>query len=1161
MITQTFDLNMIPSSAPVVVHVDQYDHGEGRFIISLYNGDTPYTPTGTAIIQGSKPDGKGFEYSATLSGNTVTANLTEQMTAVYGIVRAQIVITETSGRTGTFVFNMDVQKSALPADADMSHSEYQIVEELLEDVQQAAADAAQSAEDADASAEDSEAWAVGTRDGVPVTSDDPTYHNNSKWWAEHGGGGGGSAHTIVNAKGQDMTNRAALKFANMKVTDDATHNQTVVESGSIITITTTESTLYGQNVTLSDGTTTLTETFSNSGVAVFYGVSLTGNLSISSSDGTDTAIGSLTVPYFGIFEKDISFWSATIAVTTTTADFDGLTVYAKKNGVTKGSAVFSSGSASITVPETGSYTLEVTQDWHTYTSQAVTVSAQTTYNASIDGFKAPISLSTPTTDFYSQNIAVSLDGNPITTSLAFDNTGAASFDALVAGTYVFTLTYQGEPYTATVVVTTETSYSGVIKMWTATIKVTASSQLYSQSVTVYKGSTSVGTVTLDATGKADILVHEAGTYYVKGVYDGWTYSTDAISVSAETDYPVTLDVFICTLSISTTSSELYSQTITVTKGGSTVGTTAFSAQGAATFRVHETGTYTLTCTYGGEDYSESITIVAGDDGTTKSISIETDLILSNWLTEAGLDPSDYADFAAVEADEAAVRKLMTIHDAVDYLATARAGDELMEDVINSDICAKWINLRDYALDTLYANSDIAAEMDTADKYFYGEWCIIDDTTTPVTWGAKGNVPTMTSNTVPYGTASAYQVFDENSGTSASGTDFSYQFIVPVCVRKFESNISDGMLQYSDDGSTWTDISTPSTNTGYHLYYRVHYSSSKTVHTVQFYGREMKDLSPAMTADNAPYNEASASSIYASGREAWKAFDKKSVSGDSTLPASNFTSNDYYLQYKFDRAVTINRTYLNFGLMGTCSYKVHVKGSNNPSGTWDELYVEDVSATGASGSVTNFIINQPINNAQAYQYYRITLENSPSTICHVANTYGIFFRDWRFLAFDYSEYDWDTNYPRKFILDHGLEVMPLINVKGGGGARPYYSKDDLVYVLNGSGDGYTNYSWSTTDDSIQSRYDRLVYIPGAKLIKTSASHEKTCFTRVRPSKSPAQDNTTYNDNDLIASDSILLPINTFPQIIDISEVNQDFYVQFGLGYWKTGTASYSEMWLE
>lgn len=163
MITQEFNLNMIPDSAPVIVHCDQYDDGTGRLIIKLYKGTTTYSPSGTAIIQGMKPDGRGFAYDATLSGNTVIANLTEQMTAIAGRVSCQIVVSETSGRTGTFVFYLDVQKSALPADSDMSKSEYQIVEQAIED---------------------SEAWAVGKRNGQPVTSEDETYHNNAKYYAE-----------------------------------------------------------------------------------------------------------------------------------------------------------------------------------------------------------------------------------------------------------------------------------------------------------------------------------------------------------------------------------------------------------------------------------------------------------------------------------------------------------------------------------------------------------------------------------------------------------------------------------------------------------------------------------------------------------------------------------------------------------------------------------------------------------------------------------------------------------------------------------------------------------------------------------------------------------------------------------------------------------------
>ena len=136
-ITQTFNLNLIPSGAPIVIHCDQYDVGEGRLIAKLFKGDTEYTPGAgaTVIVQGKKPDGHGFMYAATLSGNTVTMDLTEQMSIVAGRVCAQVVVDEGDDRTGTFVFFIDVQMSALPADTDMSRSDYQLVEELLETAQ------------------------------------------------------------------------------------------------------------------------------------------------------------------------------------------------------------------------------------------------------------------------------------------------------------------------------------------------------------------------------------------------------------------------------------------------------------------------------------------------------------------------------------------------------------------------------------------------------------------------------------------------------------------------------------------------------------------------------------------------------------------------------------------------------------------------------------------------------------------------------------------------------------------------------------------------------------------------------------------------------------------------------------------------------------------
>lgn len=166
-IVQEIDLNLIPDSSPVIVHVDQYDEGTGRLRINLYDGDVPYTPSNaTVVIQGTKPDKKGFAYAASISGSVVTSDLKLQMTACPGRVRVQVVVSEGLNRTGTFVFWLEVQASALADDVDIS--ETQLPEYI---------NAAESA------ARDSEAYAVGKREGIDVGSTDPAYHNNSKYYA------------------------------------------------------------------------------------------------------------------------------------------------------------------------------------------------------------------------------------------------------------------------------------------------------------------------------------------------------------------------------------------------------------------------------------------------------------------------------------------------------------------------------------------------------------------------------------------------------------------------------------------------------------------------------------------------------------------------------------------------------------------------------------------------------------------------------------------------------------------------------------------------------------------------------------------------------------------------------------------------------------------
>lgn len=220
MITQTLDLNLIPGRVLPMVNASQYDKDSRTLEFTIYNGDQSFDLTGlTAYIQGLKPDGHGFNYSANISAGKITADVTEQMTAVSGRVMCEIIIMNGTDRIGTGNFILNVEAAAMPDGSNMSASEYAYIQELIEEAQEVVDEAEGYVEDAEAWArgtkngsavpatdptyqnnskyyseeakeneEDSEAWAVGTRNGSPVPATDPTYQNNAKYWSDQAAG-------------------------------------------------------------------------------------------------------------------------------------------------------------------------------------------------------------------------------------------------------------------------------------------------------------------------------------------------------------------------------------------------------------------------------------------------------------------------------------------------------------------------------------------------------------------------------------------------------------------------------------------------------------------------------------------------------------------------------------------------------------------------------------------------------------------------------------------------------------------------------------------------------------------------------------------------------------------------------------------------------------
>lgn len=133
-------LNLIPSGARAVAHVNEVDQG-AELQFAIYNGNTAYNvPEGvTATIRGTKGDGFGYTAAAavTVGSNIITVTLDEQMTAVAGVNNVfELVLANSNGfRAGTSNFILDVERAALNENTVVSDSDLAYAEQVLNDLQ------------------------------------------------------------------------------------------------------------------------------------------------------------------------------------------------------------------------------------------------------------------------------------------------------------------------------------------------------------------------------------------------------------------------------------------------------------------------------------------------------------------------------------------------------------------------------------------------------------------------------------------------------------------------------------------------------------------------------------------------------------------------------------------------------------------------------------------------------------------------------------------------------------------------------------------------------------------------------------------------------------------------------------------------------------------
>lgn len=149
-----------------------------KIVVNVYNGgQNAFDAGSTPKIVFRRPDGASVQADMTVEASSYSYVLVGNELQVPGKELMDVKFTINSDdRESTITCCFDVVADTITPNTGGSGIYDNDLAQIITEVE---ADA-QAAEE---SAEDAEAWAVGERNGVPVTSGDETYENNAKYWA------------------------------------------------------------------------------------------------------------------------------------------------------------------------------------------------------------------------------------------------------------------------------------------------------------------------------------------------------------------------------------------------------------------------------------------------------------------------------------------------------------------------------------------------------------------------------------------------------------------------------------------------------------------------------------------------------------------------------------------------------------------------------------------------------------------------------------------------------------------------------------------------------------------------------------------------------------------------------------------------------------------
>lgn len=127
-------LDVARNTSPPTVYAKQGDAATRYVKATLYdNGAAMTLESGiTARIRVLKPDNTAIYNNATISGNTVTAELTSQALAAVGVAIAEIGLYKSNQTLTTFIFYVRIEKSAVADEQIESSDEFGVLEETIQ---------------------------------------------------------------------------------------------------------------------------------------------------------------------------------------------------------------------------------------------------------------------------------------------------------------------------------------------------------------------------------------------------------------------------------------------------------------------------------------------------------------------------------------------------------------------------------------------------------------------------------------------------------------------------------------------------------------------------------------------------------------------------------------------------------------------------------------------------------------------------------------------------------------------------------------------------------------------------------------------------------------------------------------------------------------------